>query len=587
MLSRYRIVLVGRGQRDARRLIDAFSTKFDIRYTEDISEDLWFFSDLIIFDFINEELISRARKEKTNYLFLIGNENDVKKYDLKEEEYVLKGPGYLHYLSNIVFNMLKNRSLRQTLEFEREKYSTLVNNMGCGMIVLRRDGKIIFSNSSAKSILGYSDRELANLNIKDVLPEESVVNKILKGDILNNQECILLNAFSDERTVTLNSSTSLYGAERVIQVTFMDITTQRKNEKLIEFQFNFLDNIEEIALAVNSRGDIVYLNKFAAKSHGYELQEMLGTPEKNYVKQHSRYLKSKSYALRTTGSWIGREIRLRKDGSYFIVEARRKLLKTSKGDFELMVGRDVTARHEMERKLKLHSLLLNNVREIVLAIDSSHHIIYMNKTAEDFFKISSRKALGKKMEELPSTLLKQLLGRIMPLCTETSSGKLVEIEEERGTKIMIQFVSQCVKEKGRVVGYVITGKDISGIYYILPSLKSRAELLEKLFNPAVATDLKGQILYANASWLETFKLDDVNSIIGLKLVPTFLRVSNKVCKDVNRILENNGYISFDELTFVDRNGDIFKAPLAIIRLRDRTGFFVADISIVMKNRIKT
>ena len=82
MLSRYRVVLVGRGQRDARRLIDAFSTKFDVRYTEEIGDDLWLFSDLIIFDFINENLIERARKESANYLFLIGNEADVKKYGI-------------------------------------------------------------------------------------------------------------------------------------------------------------------------------------------------------------------------------------------------------------------------------------------------------------------------------------------------------------------------------------------------------------------------------------------------------------------------------------------------------------------------
>lgn len=584
MLSRYRVVLVGRGQRDARRLIDAFSTKFDVRYTEEIGDDLWLFSDLIIFDFINENLIERARKESANYLFLIGNEADVKKYGMKDEEYVLKGPGYLHYLSKIVFNMLKNRRLQQVLQFEKNKYDTLVNNMGCGMLLLRKDGKIIFSNNAAKLILGFSESELFHMNLKEILVEDEIINKILGGYNISNQKCTLINAFSDRRIITLNSTVSLYEAERVIQITFMDITTQTKNEKLIEFQWNFLDNIEEIALAVNLKGDIVYLNKYAAKSHGYELQEMLGTPEQNYVKQHSRYLKSKSRALRESGSWIGKEIHIKKDGSNFIVEARRKLLKTEKGNFELMVGRDVTSKHEMERKLRLHSLLLNNVSEIVIAIDGSYRIMYMNKTAEDFFRISLRKAFGKRIEELSSKLFEKLSEGIFPLCNETAPSKLVEIEEEQGTRIMLQFISRCVKEKGRVIGYVITGKDISGIYYILPNLKNRVELLEKLFDPAVATDLKGRILYANLSWLETFGISDVNNILGMKLVPDFLQSSEKDRNTINKLLERDGYVYLNEVSLTAK-GISLKTPVIILRLRDKKGYFIADISIIMKSKI--
>ncbi|WP_235598497.1 PAS domain-containing protein [Kosmotoga arenicorallina] len=584
MLSRYRVVLVGRGQRDARRLIDAFSSKFDIRYTEEIGDDLWLFSDLIIFDFIRKDIIERARKESVNYLFLIGNEADVNKFSLKEEEYVLKGPGYLHYLSKIVYNMLKNRRIQQVLQFEKNKYDTLVNNMGCGMLLLRKDGKIIFSNDAAKAILGFSDSELFHKSLKEIMIEKEICNKILGGYNINNQKCTLVNAFSDERMVTLNSTMSLYEAERVIQVTFMDITTQIKNEKLIEFQWNFLDNIEEIALAVDSKGDIVYLNQFAAKSHGYEIQEMLGTPEQNYVKQYSRYLKSKARSLKESGRWMGKETHLTKDGKNFIVEARRKLLKTEKGVFELMVGRDVTAKHEMERKLKLHSLLLNNVSEIVIAIDGSYRVLYMNKTAEDFFRISFRKASGKKLNELSSELYKKLYEGIFSLCNDTAPNRLVEIEEEQGTKIMLQLISRCVKEKGRVIGYVITGKDISGIYYILPNLKSRVELLEKLFNPSVATDLKGRILYANFSWLETFGINDMNNIMGMKLVPSFIQSSEKERNKINKLLEKDGYVYLDEVSFLV-NGNPHKAPMIIFRLRDRRGYFIADISIIMKSKI--
>jgi len=149
---------------------------------------------------------------------------------------------------------------------------------------------------------------------------------------------------------------------------------------------------------------------------------------------------------------------------------------------------------------------------------------------------------------------------------------------------MLQFISRCVKEKGRVIGYVITGKDISGIYYILPNLKNRVELLEKLFDPAVATDLKGRILYANLSWLETFGINDVNNILGMKLVPDFLQSSEKDRNTINKLLERDGYVYLNEVSLTAK-GISLKTPVIILRLRDKKGYFIADISIIMKSKI--
>jgi len=115
--SKPRIILVGRSQKDARRLIEAFDDRFDVRYVEEVSEEFGRFSDAMIFDYVSEEIIKNLRSGSVPYLCLIGTEKSIAKYSLEAEEYLLKGPGYLHYLPEIVYSMLEKHRLQKTLDF--------------------------------------------------------------------------------------------------------------------------------------------------------------------------------------------------------------------------------------------------------------------------------------------------------------------------------------------------------------------------------------------------------------------------------------------------------------------------------------
>jgi len=124
-----RIILVGKSQKDAKRLLEAFPDSFDVRYIEEINDDLWKYSDLLVFDFLNTEILQKCREGNVPYLFLLSDIEKVKKYNLKTFEYLIKGPGYLHYLSSVVFFMLEKQGLERRLKFEKEKYFNLVNSI--------------------------------------------------------------------------------------------------------------------------------------------------------------------------------------------------------------------------------------------------------------------------------------------------------------------------------------------------------------------------------------------------------------------------------------------------------------------------
>lgn len=357
-----RIILIGKSQKDAKRLLEAFPDDFDVRYIEDVNDDLWKYSDLLVFDFLNMEILKKCREGDVPYLFLLSDIEKVKKYDLKTFEYLIKGPGYLHYLSSVVYFMLEKQSLERRLKFEREKYFNLVNSMGCGTLVIRkRDHRIIFSNRVAQDVLGYSEEELTRIVFDELATDTRAMEKLNSGNV-KCLETTLKTSLGDIRHVRCNTSEMVYGAEVVSQFTFMDITQEKRNREEIAFQWNFLDNAEEIAMALDEEGKIVYLNQFAAKSHGYDLEEMLGTPEKLYLNFTDKELEEQKKILRENERWEGDEWRVKKDGSLFITSTKRTLIETDLGKLELVVAMDVTERRKLQEKLELHSLILKNVR---------------------------------------------------------------------------------------------------------------------------------------------------------------------------------------------------------------------------------
>jgi len=463
--SKPRIILVGRSQKDARRLIEAFDDRFDVRYVEEISDEFSRFSDAMIFDYVTEGIIKSLRAGTIPYLCLIGSEKSVAKHELKPGEYLLKGPGYLHYLPEIVFSMLEKHRLQKTLDFEREKYMGLVNSMGCGMLIIRkRDGNVIFSNKVAQRLLGYEESEIEKTRLQDLVYDEPLaLNLVLEREGVNSdREIVMLTRTNGKIYVIFNTSEMLYGAERVVQFTFMDISKQKRDREELIFQWRFLDNAEEIAIAVDERGRIVYLNRFAAEIHGYGREEMIGNNLSNYLVQDDMEAKSRQFEIMSSGKWKGRQLHRKKDGSVFVVESKRSVLRVDDNVYELVIGMDLTESIELQRSYNLHSLLLNGTEDIAIATDMDGRVIYMNKAAQKFFKTSLESIHHKLPEEIPSENLREFLRNGLSCETCDEGSRIITIVDDSATSNRVEFSGKVVKDEEGDVGTIFIGRRIAG-----------------------------------------------------------------------------------------------------------------------------
>jgi len=408
--------------------------------------------------------------------------------------------------------------------------------MGCGILVIRkRDHRIIFSNRVAQNILGYSEDELSRMVFDELTTNVKTIKKLNSGSI-KCLETTLKTSLGDIRYVRCNTSEMVYGAEVVSQFTFMDITQEKRNREEIAFQWNFLDNAEEIAMALDKEGKIVYLNQFAAKSHGYELEEMLGTPERLYLKFTEKELEEQKNILRKNKRWEGDEWRIKRNGSLFITSTKRTLIETELGKLELVVAMDVTERRKLQEKLELHSLILKNVREVAFALDINGRLIYMNEAAERFFKVEFDSVYGLQAEDIKPKLLKNFITLVWKK-KEITDNELLEVVDEKGTKILIEYSSQIVKNvQGEEIAVVFAIRTNEHLNKLLGELLRKSDLLYHMQQMLVAVDLEGRIIYANNQWLKHNGFTDLSEVHGKKISTQF-REDNferkKSCKEGN------------------------------------------------------
>ncbi|MGC9383773.1 MAG: PAS domain-containing protein [Kosmotogaceae bacterium] len=582
--SRQRVIVVARTNKDAKRLIEALHDFYEVRYTEHVEKEHWLFSDLLIFDYFDENIVRKSKESDVPYIFLASDLEEVQKYCLAEDEYILKGPGYLNYLNNIVNLIVEKQQLERILGFEKEKYLSLVNSMGCGMLVLRKnDGLILFANKVAKEILGFQGDGLIHMKLSDFVDSEEDTALILSSEPKTNLECKLQTHLGDKRDVRYSSSETIYGAEKVIQFTFMDITLQKRNMKEIMLQWRFLDNAEEIAYATDENGTIIYLNSYAADKHGYRMEEMIGTKEKSYLSDSEQEI-SITEKLDNKGRWEGKEEHIKSDNNTFIVDTKKSILHTDEGTYILTIGRDVTEELKLRRKLKFHSLFLQNISEIIIVTNEKNEILYLNETAIRFFRIKDEDISSINNKENP--MLASFLDTFFKKLKLMHNRGAIDIYEKGDTKITLEYSYQQVleEESNEFLGYIITAKDMTGFYSTLERVKERAVLLDHLHDLIIASDMKGCILYANNSWLKEHGYESVEEVRGKKLSDGIVDIDEKLRNSINEYLANKGVWQGKMLNYT-KDGNSFTVKMSIVRLKDEQGYFIGDVGIIPSKEV--
>jgi PAS domain S-box-containing protein len=237
-----------------------------------------------------------------------------------------------------------------------------------GAFVTDRQGRILFWNRAAESILGYEADEARSLSSNSLaLPQSSPLQRSpddpAARDVRVSYEGLLRHrhghAIHVEITREAAANAAWPGDCRLFR--FRDTTAEKVAAAAAWLRGHFgdcFDATPEAFLMVEIGGHIVLLNAHAERLFGYEPGELLGCAVEALVPVAARsahHARREAYLLRPGLQAMGENASLtglRKDGSTLPVDVMLSSLRTDAGTFVCSAIRDASGRVRHEQALQ-------------------------------------------------------------------------------------------------------------------------------------------------------------------------------------------------------------------------------------------
>lgn len=307
------------------------------------------------------------------------------------QDYLVKDEVTAASLSKAIHYAVERKHAEMRLRESENRYKTLVDSVPDAILLLR-DGVIQHCNERAASLFGLSSAELTGQR----LTELSAGRASGSGDSSYSLEARLAQQKASGQlafewnfrrtsgeiiaTEVILDSVVLDSATQVLAI-IRDITDRKQAEQRIRFQASLLDQVHNAVLATDSKGRIVYWNRFASLLYLWPAELALGRVFSELIvpDEDQERIEEIRQSLADTHTWEGELELKRRDGSSFPASLSLSAVLDEAGQFAGYVGiaSDITERKLVERKLEhnaFHDALTGLPNRMLFADRLSHSI---------------------------------------------------------------------------------------------------------------------------------------------------------------------------------------------------------------------
>jgi PAS domain S-box-containing protein len=286
---------------------------------------------------------------------------------LIEDRYVKDEGGQVIGLRSTMQDITERKRMEEALKESEERYRALVNlgaETGEAVVMLQDDergvGMHIFASEAWSRITGYSEEELLNMSMADLIhPRDRATatqrhNRRMQGDELPGlYEISIIKKDGTEVPVEVTYAFSHYKGKRVNVGYIRDITLRKQAEEALQLRAHLLNNATDSIIAADLEGNIIYVNDTACITHGYTKEEMLqmkltDTVTPQYAGLVSRRIKK----VIEDGHLSFESEHKRRDSSAFPVEITARTMELGGRTIILSIHRDITERKKAEEELR-------------------------------------------------------------------------------------------------------------------------------------------------------------------------------------------------------------------------------------------
>ncbi len=369
----------------------------------------------------------------------------------------------------------KRQKIELALRQSEEKFRSAFDYAAIGMALVGLDGKWLQVNRSLCEILGYSEEELLQKNIKSITHPDDIdidlisSNQLLQEEI-NSYQIEKRYLHKENRIVWILLNSSLIEDETENKIYFImqiqDISERKIAEESMLKLANIVASSDDGIISTDLSGIITSWNKGAEKIYGYLESEIKGQLLNILLPESHNTESKKIIALIKEGKNIDNyeTLRLRKDDKIIDVSLTISPIKDTKGQIIgiAKIARDITERKRIEEALRrlLHenSLILNSAGEGICGIDEQGKFRFVNPAAA--------KMLGYEIIELISQPINLILTNSSSFSNSWQSSISYQWNNElfvrqNNSTFPVEYIITPLGEKNKMLGAVLTFKDIS------------------------------------------------------------------------------------------------------------------------------
>ena len=311
-------------------------------------------------------------------------------------------------------DITERKKADQALRESEARYRLVADNIAD--FICRLDptsGRFSYVSPSVQGVFGYTPEEALAKSVFDVLPADcqKKMTELLAVRIPHFLAMPSGTSSYRDELDAIHKNGSIIAAE--ITSTFMrdelgklsiigvvrDITKRRLAEEALrqsEERFHLLANATYEGICISENGRIYDVNDQLLKMLGCERDEMVAEDVLNFVAPDSR--NTVAGAIRTGREEIYEHQMRRKDGSFFYVETKAKMMRIGNRNLRMAATRDIT-----ERRRAQEALLQSQQRYMLAEHATNDGLWDWNiLTNEEYFSPRWKEIIGCRDDEVPN-----------------------------------------------------------------------------------------------------------------------------------------------------------------------------------------
>ncbi len=313
---------------------------------------------------------------------------------------------------------------------------------------------------------------------------------------------------------------------------------------------------------------IIEANPTYARMSGYTIEELIGkhinTIEAN---ENWQEIQARTAKIIAQGSDVFETTHRRKDGSLMQLEMSVFYFAEKQQNFAFC--RDIAAMNELEERLSLAQLSLDQTQDVTLRIDKNARFLYVNDAACHYLGYTKEELLQLSVQDIDPDYTHAVWDAHIKYVNEAGFQRFETRHRRKdGMIVPVEITTTLIKTSHNVC-YLAIVRDISERKRTEASLRIAATTFE-MPNPILVADAKAKIVRVNSA-LERITGYSESELLGRK--PSFLakeKSNEEFFMQIWRNLKKEGNWS-GEILGMRRDGTTYPAHLTVTAAKDSVG----------------